>query len=126
LVEYLVDHAAEHPAYVQALPLMHLDKFAEVLAMRHVTAEEIGVQKERLMRLYGPEALAREIGLERMVQIFGPREVLRTMGPEEVVRILGPEEVLRALGIDRAREALDRLSSSTDTLPERDTDQGHS
>ncbi|HIE50329.1 MAG TPA: hypothetical protein EYP85_01100, partial [Armatimonadetes bacterium] len=50
LVEFLLDHATDYPQYVPHLLLLHEQMFEEVLTMRELTLEEIGVDPERLIR----------------------------------------------------------------------------
>jgi hypothetical protein len=72
------------------LPLLHPEVLTEVLAMRQMTVEEIGVEKERLLQMFGPEALLRAMDAEQAMQAF-----------------------IRVYGRERMRELLDRAEAPT-------------
>jgi hypothetical protein len=92
VVEYLVDHAQEHPAYIQILPLLHPEVLTEVLTMRQMTVEEIGFERERLLNMVSPEALVRAMGVEQLVRAAGLEQIIqataRTYGPERIRELL--------------------------------------
>jgi hypothetical protein len=55
MVEFLIDHSREYPMHLQLLRELHIQKLEEVLNMRQLTPEQIGIDYEALLRLLGEE-----------------------------------------------------------------------
>ncbi|MCS6859408.1 MAG: hypothetical protein NZT92_03695 [Abditibacteriales bacterium] len=86
LGEFLVEHAAEMPYYLRYYAELHLSSLLEVLQMKKLTAEQIGLDPHDLVRF---------------IKMFGEEKILRAWGEEHVVRLLGEEQVLDLLGEER-------------------------
>lgn len=57
LIEFLIDHFREYPTYVQFLRELHVEVWREVLRMRQLTPEQIGIDYRALLDLIGEEPL---------------------------------------------------------------------
>ena len=80
--------------------------------MRQMTPEEIGVEKERLLRLlrqeYSLEALVREMVGEDVEQM------IRAIGMERMIQAAGPEQVIQAVSQTWGRERIRELLEQTE------------
>lgn len=119
LVEFFLDNYEEYSSYLEYLIILHLDMFMEVLTMRQMTAEEIGLDMEsvlRFLRPYGGDKV-----IESVSKLFGGERVLREsariLGEEravkELTQIIGEErtlkEIAQAIGEERAVKELTRI-----------------
>ena len=55
LAAFLVDHFQEYPQHLQWLQELHVQPLPEVLAMKNLTPEQIGLDFEALLDLIGKE-----------------------------------------------------------------------
>jgi len=128
LVEFLLDNQAEYASYIGYLIELHGAMLMEVLMMRQMTAEEIGLDmetvirflkfysddkvKEGLRKLYGDEKIIQWIDEERAL-----KELTRKMGEEramkELTRMMGEERavkgLMRTVGEERLRQIVEQL-----------------
>jgi hypothetical protein len=95
LTEYLVDHHREYPTQFELLQRLHTESLLEVLSMRNLTPEQMGINPDALMRLIGPDKALDLIGPERVAQHFGTEELLRALA--------------RRHGTQELRQAIERL-----------------
>ena len=70
LVEFLVDHFREYPQHVQLLRELHVETLREVLRMRQLTPEQIGIDYRALLDLIGEERAIDLIGEERAIRHY--------------------------------------------------------
>jgi hypothetical protein len=87
LVEYMIKHYQRLGRYMPYLVWLHWEKLEEVLEMRELTLEEIGVDLDRVIRLLG--------GLEK---------VLQHADEEQAVTIL-----VRKLGKEKVRQMIEQI-----------------
>ena len=95
LVEFLVDHFREYPQHVQLLRELHVETLREVLRMRQLTPEQIGIDYRALLDLIGEERAIDLIGEERAI-----------------------EDIVRRKGEQWVRAALERLTKKPATSGE--------
>ena len=91
LVEFLIDHFRAYPRHVRLLRELHADMLREVLAMRQLTPEQIGLNYRALLDLIGEERAIDLIGEERLIA-----------------------DLMRRKGADWMRAALARLDQRPD------------
>jgi hypothetical protein len=84
LVEFLIDHFREYPGYVQLLRELHAQVLQEVLRMRQLTPEQIGIDYQALLDLIGKEQAIDLIGEERAIDLIGKERLLELLGEEQV------------------------------------------
>jgi len=130
LVEFLLDNHAEYASYIGYLIELHGDMLMEVLMMKQMTAEEIGLDMktvtrflqlynddeiiDEVRRLYGDEKIIQGIGEERAME-----ELMRKVGEErtlkESARRMGEERAIKELaqtvGEERMRQIIEQLFS---------------
>ena len=104
LVEFLVDHFREYPQHVQLLRELHVETLREVLRMRQLTPEQIGLDYRALLDL---------IGEERALDLIGEERALDLIGEERVM-----EDIVRRKGEQWVRAALERLAKKPATSGE--------
>ncbi|ETX08978.1 MAG: hypothetical protein ETSY2_02145 [Candidatus Entotheonella gemina] len=113
LVTFLVDHYEAYPRHLRWLQELHVQRLREVLAMKKLTAEQIGLDYEALLDLIGEERALGLIGEERALDLIGKERILDLIGKEQVL-----EDLLRFQGEQWLREQLERRTSPPDT-PEK-------
>ncbi|HIE51713.1 MAG TPA: hypothetical protein EYP85_08120, partial [Armatimonadetes bacterium] len=90
VVEYVIEHHGECSLYVSHLLLLHQRVLEEVLKMRQMTPEEIGVDLGGVIRMFGEEkvmrALAERESVTRMIRLFGEEKVIQALGEERIVQ----------------------------------------
>jgi hypothetical protein len=128
LLEFLLDNQAEYASYIGYLIELHGAMLMEVLMMRQMTAEEIGLDMETVVRflrfysddkvidslrkLYGDEKIIQEIGEEQAL-----KESARKLGEEramkELTQMMGEERavkgLMRTVGEERLRQIVEQL-----------------
>ncbi|MCS6862522.1 MAG: hypothetical protein NZT92_19645 [Abditibacteriales bacterium] len=107
--EYLVGRADLHRPYLMHFARLHIQALMEVLAMRKMTPEEIGVDIKdviRFIEFMGEERILRSLGEERILRSLDEERILRSLGKERILRSLGEEHVLDLLGEERVRRWL--------------------
>lgn len=97
LVEFLVDHFQQYPHHLRLLRELHVQTLREVLRMRQLTPEQIGIDYRGLLDLLGEERALDLIGEERVM-----------------------EELIRRRGEQWIREMLERLKKPQDTQTEQE------
>jgi hypothetical protein len=75
MVEYVLDHHQEYPHELDLVQRLHPQMLLEVLHMRQLTPEQIGLDYPALLKL---------IGDERALKLMGPKRALDLIGEEEV------------------------------------------
>ncbi len=75
MVEYLLDHYQDYPHELNLLERLHPRMLLEVLQMRQLTPEQIGLDYQALLEL---------IGDERALKLMGPKKALDLIGEEQV------------------------------------------
>jgi hypothetical protein len=86
LVEFLVEHGQEYPMHLQLLRELHVQSLKEVLNMRQLTPEQIGIDYEALLSLLGKERALRLLAQgEDREQLLA--EFIRLVGPENAQKI---------------------------------------
>jgi len=115
LVEFLLDNYEEHASYIGYLMILHLDMFMEVLTMRQMTAEEIGLDMESVLRFlqtYGDDKV-----IQGVSKLYGGDKVI-----ESVSKLYGGEQVLkesaRIIGEERAVKELAQMIGEERTVKE--------
>jgi hypothetical protein len=90
LVEYMIEHHQRLGKYMPYLVWLHSEKFEEVLEMRELTLEEIGVDLDRVIRLLGGE----EKVLQHLDERRAMMSLVRRLGKEQAHQLLEeiPEE----------------------------------
>ena len=94
LVEFLVDHFQEYPQYVRFLQELHIQTLREVLRMKQLSPEQIGIDYRALLDLIGEERAIDLIGEERAIDLIGEERLL--------------EDLLRRKGEQWVRARLER------------------
>ena len=94
LVEFLLDNYEEYASYIGYLIILHSNMLMEVLTMRQMTAEEIGLDMEKVM-----EDVSKLYGDERIL-----KESARRLGEERAVK-----ELTQMIGEERLRQIIERL-----------------
>ena len=79
LIESLVDHFREYPRRVQLLRELHVETLREVLRMRQLSPEQIGIDYRALLDLIGEERAIDLIGEERAIE-----DIVRRKGEQWV------------------------------------------
>jgi len=103
LMEFVVDRAQLLARYVEHLPLLHATALKEVLKMRKINPEQIGLEVTEVIDLWEEEQV-----IQGALQLWGLEKVVEALGPERAIEALGPERAIEALGPERAIEALGR------------------
>ena len=86
LAEFLIDHHSTYSNYLLHFAHLHLSTLREVLSMRQMAWEEIGVEAKELIEFFG--------GPEKMLQIIGEWEESR-IDPKELIEFFGgPEKMI--------------------------------
>jgi hypothetical protein len=109
LVEFLVEHYQEYPKHMEILRELHAQKLEEVLHMRQLTPEQIGIDYEALLRMLGKERALDLIGEEEAIHFLAQRKDRERM-LEEFIRLVGPET---------AHEALKKVEKESAAPPRR-------
>jgi hypothetical protein len=91
LGEYLVEHPQEQRYYLLEFGRLHPEILMEVLEMKKMTPEQIGVNMEALVKL------ATMSGEERFLNAWGKEHVLDLIGKEQALDLIGEDDVLRWL-----------------------------
>jgi hypothetical protein len=126
LVEFLIDHLTEYPKHLQFLRELHAQILREVLRMRQLTPEQIGIDYQALLDLIGEERALDLIGKERALDLIGKERALDLIGEEQAIQLLAQkankerlmEELIRLLGPDVARVALEKMERTSDASDE--------
>jgi hypothetical protein len=121
LIEFLLDNHEQYASYIGYLIELHSDMLTEVLMMRQMTAEEIGLDMESVLRflrfydddkvmegvskLYGDERVLKE-SARRLGENRAMKELTQMMGEERAVK-----ELTRTIGEERLRQIIERLVS---------------
>jgi len=101
LVEFLLDNHAEYASYIGYLIELHGDMLMEVLMMKQMTAEEIGLDMKtvtRFLQLYNDDEI-----IDEMRRLYGDEKIIQGIGEERAL-----EELMRRMGEGRALEELMR------------------
>ncbi len=61
MVEFLIDHFHEYPQHVRFLRELHVQTLREVLRMKQLTPEQIGIDYRALLDLIGEEQVVKEL-----------------------------------------------------------------
>ncbi len=109
LVTFLVEHFEAYPRHLRWLQELHVQQLREVLEMKKLTAEQIGLDYEALLDLIGEERALDLIGEERALDLIGKERALDLIGKEQVL-----EDLLRLQGEQWLREQLERRTSPPD------------
>lgn len=106
LVEFLLDNYAEYASYIGYIIELHGKMLMEVLMMRKMNPEEIGLEMETVMgllQLYSDDKV-----MEGMRKLYGEERVLK-----EFARIIGEEravkELAQMIGEERWRQITEQL-----------------
>ncbi len=92
MVTFLVEHFETYPRHLAWLQELHVQQLREVLAMKNLTPEQIGLDYQALLDM---------IGKEEAIDLIGKEEVLA--------------DLLRRQGEQRLREQLERLRPPPET-----------
>jgi hypothetical protein len=79
MVEYVLDHYQTHPRELDLVERLHPRKLLEVLQMRQLTPEQIGLDYPALLAL---------IGKERAINLIGEEEFINVIGEERLRQLL--------------------------------------
>ncbi len=104
LVTFLVDHFEAYPQHLRWLKELHVQQLWEVLAMKKLTAEQIGLDYEALLDL---------IGEERALGLIGEEWALDLIDKDRVL-----DNLLRRQGEQWLREQLERRTQPPDAKHE--------
>jgi hypothetical protein len=104
MVEFLVDHFHDYSWHVRFLRELHVQTLREVLRMRQLTPEQIGIEYRALLDL---------IGEERVVDLIGEERVVDLIGEERLV-----EDLLRRKGAQWLRAIIERSVQESKTAQE--------
>ncbi|MBC8232928.1 hypothetical protein H8E77_25580 [bacterium] len=122
LIEFLLDNHEEYASYIGYLIFLHIDMFMEVLTMRQMTAEELGLDMESVLsflRFYDDDKVVESIlrflrlydddkVMESVSKLYGDEQLLkelaRKMGEELAVKGL-----MRTVGKERLRQIIEQL-----------------
>ena len=115
LVEFLLDNHAEYASYIGYLIELHGDMLMEVLMMKQMTAEEIGLDMKtvtRFLQLYNDDEI-----IDEMRRLYGDEKIIQGIGEEraleELMRRMGEgralEELMRRMGEERLRRIIEQL-----------------
>ena len=110
MVEFLVDHFHEYPQHVRFLRELHVQTLREVLRMKQLTPEQIGIDYRALLDLIGEERAIDLIGEERVIDLIGEERAIDLIGEEQVVK-----DLVRRKGTQWLRAMLERLAQQRDT-----------
>ncbi|MCS6860035.1 MAG: hypothetical protein NZT92_06930 [Abditibacteriales bacterium] len=83
LVEFLVDHFQQYPHHLRFLRELHVQMLGEVLRMRQLTPEQIGIDYQALLDLIGEERALDMISEERIL-----KDLMRRRGEEWILDML--------------------------------------
>jgi hypothetical protein len=93
VVEFVIDHYREYPQYVRFLQELHVHILREVLRMKQLSPEQIGIDYRALLDLIGEERAIDLIGEERAIDLIGEERLL-----EDLLRRKGDDWVRARLG----------------------------
>jgi hypothetical protein len=99
LVEYVIDHRQDQPLAMQLVQRLHAQVLLEVLRMRNLTPEQLGLDYEAMLEL---------IGRERALKWIGRQEVLDMLGKDQALDMIGKDQALDMIGEDAVRRWLAR------------------
>lgn len=102
LVEFLLDNHAEYASYIGYLIELHGDMLMEVLMMRQMTAEEIGLDMEtviRFLKFYSDDKVK-----EGLRKLYGDEKIIQWIGEERAM-----EGLMRRVGEERAMKKLAQM-----------------
>ncbi|HKI32474.1 MAG TPA: hypothetical protein VKA46_11440 [Gemmataceae bacterium] len=88
LTEYLIDHRQDYPKQFELLQRLHARSLLEVLSMRNVTPEQMGLDYDALIRLIGRDRALDLIGPKQATEHFGLKALL-----DEAAKEHGDQEV---------------------------------
>ncbi|ETX07780.1 hypothetical protein [Candidatus Entotheonella palauensis] len=112
LVAFLVEHFESYPRHLRWLQELHVQQLREVLAMKKLTAEQIGLDYEALLDLIGEERALDLIGKERALDLIGKERALDLIGKERALDLIGKERALDLIGeeqiLERALSLIDK------------------
>ncbi|ETX07273.1 MAG: hypothetical protein ETSY2_12175 [Candidatus Entotheonella gemina] len=118
LASFLVEHFQEYPQHLQWLQELHVQQLQEVLAMKKLTPEQIGLDFEALLALIGKERALDLIGKEQALDFIGKEQALDLIGKEQALDLIDQDQVLENLlrrqGEQWLREQLERRSQPSD------------
>src|SRR6266545_2011903 len=89
MVEFLVDHFHDYPWHVRFLRELHVQTLREVLRMRQLTPEQIGIEYRALLDLIGEERAIDLIGEERAIDLIGEERAIDLIGEERAIDLIG-------------------------------------
>ncbi len=115
LVEFLLDNHEQYASYIGYIIELHGKMFMEVLMMRKMNPEEIGLEMETVMgllQLYGDDKV-----MEGMHKLYGGEQVLK-----QSARIIGEEravkELTQTIGKERLLQIIEQLFPKADNNDE--------
>ena len=102
LVEFLLDNHEQYASYIGYLIELHSDMLKEVLMMRQMTAEEIGLEMEsviRFLQLYSDEKV-----IDSVRKLYGDEKIIQGIDEEQVLK-----KLTRRMGEERAMKELAQM-----------------
>jgi hypothetical protein len=112
VVEFLVEHFRQYPRYVRLLRELHVQALREVLVMKQLTPEQIGIEYQTLLDLIGEERVIDLLGEERVIDLLGRERILELFGEERLA-----EALIRRKGGQWLRALIERYTQQSD-VPE--------
>jgi len=92
---------------------LHATALKEVLKMRKINPEQIGLEVTEVIDLWEEEQVIQGAlqlwGLEKVVEALGPERAIEALGPERAIEALG-----RTLGKARLRALLEQMDEELD------------
>jgi len=115
LIEFLLDNYEEYASYIGYIIELHGQMFMEVLMMRKMNPEELGLEMETVMgllQLYGDdkvmEGIRKLYGEDKIIQGIDEeralKELARKMGEERAIK-----ELAQMIGEERLRQMIEQL-----------------
>jgi len=108
LVEFLIEHHTEQRRYLPHVLDLHHAKLMEVLRMRRMRPQDIGLELDPLIEL----AAMFQDGEQALIRKFGEDRILKQIGEDRILEQIGEERALRHFGADRVREWLRESESA--------------
>jgi hypothetical protein len=113
LADYLVQHYQQHQQDLDVFQRLHPRTLLEVLHMRNLSPEQIGLDYQALLELLGKERAIDLIGKERAIDLIGKERAIDLIGKEQALALIGKEAVREWL----QREEQAAPQSPADTTP---------